>query len=102
MLAPIAPHVSEELWAKVTGASESISYEEWPSYDETKLVTDEVTVVFQINGKVRSKAQVSKSITKDALEELALADSRIQEMLEGQTVRKVIVVPGKLVNIVAN
>ena len=102
MLAPIAPHVSEELWAKVTGSSESISYEEWPSYDETKLVTDEVTVVFQINGKVRSKAQVSKSITKDALEELALADSRIQEMLEGQTVRKVIVVPGKLVNIVAN
>ncbi|GEN51317.1 leucine--tRNA ligase [Alkalibacterium pelagium] len=102
MLAPIAPHVSEELWAKVTGASDSISYEEWPSYDETKLVTDEVTVVFQINGKVRSKAQVSKSITKDALEELALADSRIQEMLEGQTVRKVIVVPGKLVNIVAN
>lgn len=102
MLAPIAPHVSEELWGKVTGASESISYEEWPSYDETKLVTDEVTVVFQINGKVRSKAQVSKSITKDALEELALADSRIQEMLEGQTVRKVIVVPGKLVNIVAN
>lgn len=101
MLAPIAPHVSEELWAKVTGASESISYEEWPSYDETKLVTDDVTVVFQINGKVRSKAQVSKSITKDALEELALADRRIQEMLEGQTVRKVIVVPGKLVNIVA-
>ncbi|SEI52982.1 leucyl-tRNA synthetase [Alkalibacterium gilvum] len=102
LLAPIAPHLGEELWSKVTGANESISYEPWPEFDENKLVKDEVTVVFQINGKVRKKALVSRSITKDELEAKAMEDERIIELLEGKTVRKVIVVPGKLVNIVAN
>ncbi|SFC13286.1 leucyl-tRNA synthetase [Alkalibacterium subtropicum] len=102
MLAPVAPHLGEELWAKVTGSEESISYEPWPAFDETKLVKDEVTVVFQVNGKVRSKAQVSSSISKDELEAMAMENERIQEFIEGKTVRKVIVVPGKLVNIVAN
>ncbi|MGO1453223.1 MAG: leucine--tRNA ligase [Alkalibacterium gilvum] len=102
LLAPIAPHLGEELWSKVTGSNESISYEPWPGFDENKLVKDEVTVVFQINGKVRKKALVSRSITKDELEAKAMEDERIIELLEGKTVRKVIVVPGKLVNIVAN
>ncbi|GEK88780.1 leucyl-tRNA synthetase [Alkalibacterium putridalgicola] len=102
MLAPVAPHLGEELWAKVNGSEESISYEPWPTFDETKLVKDEVTVVFQVNGKVRSKAQVSSSISKDDLEAMAMENERIQEFLEGKTIRKVIVVPGKLVNIVAN
>lgn len=102
LLAPVAPHLGEELWAKVTGTDESISYEPWPTFDETKLVQDEVTVVFQVNGKVRSKTQVSSSISKDDLEALAMEDERIQEYIDGKTVRKVIVVPGKLVNIVAN
>ncbi|MER2063636.1 MAG: leucine--tRNA ligase, partial [Alkalibacterium sp.] len=102
LLAPVAPHLGEELWARVTGADESISYQPWPTFDEDKLVKDEVTVVFQVNGKVRSKAQVSRSISKDDLEAMAMEDSRIQEYIEGKTVHKVIVVPGKLVNIVAN
>lgn len=102
LLAPIAPHLGEELWARVTGSEESISYEPWPTFDESKLVEDEVQVVFQINGKVRSKNQASKTISKEDLENMALTDERIKELLEGKTIRKVIVVPGKLVNIVAN
>ena len=102
LLAPIAPHLGEELWAKVTQSEESIAYQPWPVYDETKLVKDEVEVVFQVNGKVRAKGTASKSISKDDLQEMAMTDDRIQEHLEGKTVRKVIVVPGKLVNIVAN
>ncbi|OJF90711.1 leucine--tRNA ligase [Alkalibacterium sp. 20] len=102
LLAPIAPHLGEELWTKLTGSEESIAYEPWPTFDETKLVEDEVQVVFQINGKVRAKNQTSRTISKEDLEAMALSDEKIQELLEGKTVRKVIVVPGKLVNIVAN
>lgn len=102
LLAPIAPHVGEELWHKLTESEDSISYEVWPTYDEDKLVEDTVEVVFQINGKVRGKQTASRTISKDDLEELALSDENIKAHLEGKTVRKVIVVPGKLVNIVAN
>lgn len=102
LLAPIAPHVGEELWHKLTGSEDSISYETWPTYDESKLIEDTVEVVFQINGKVRGKQTASRTISKDDLEALALSDDNIKAHLEGKTVRKVIVVPGKLVNIVAN
>lgn len=102
MLAPVAPHIGEELWARLTQSEESIVYETWPIFDEAKLVTDEVEVVFQINGKIRGKDKVSKEISKEELEALALENENIKEYLEGKTVRKVIVVPGKLVNIVAN
>jgi len=101
MLSPIAPHLSEELW-EILGHSGTIAYESWPTYDEDKLVEDEVEVVLQVMGKVRSKVHVSKDISKDELEEIALKDETIQEWVEGKTIRKVIVVPGKLVNIVAN
>ena len=102
LLAPVAPHMGEELWQIVTQSTESISYEPWPTYDEDKLVSDEIEVVFQINGKVRGKANASRSISKEDLEALALSNENIQQHLEGLTVRKVIVIPGKLVNIVAN
>ena len=102
LLAPVAPHLGEELWQRLTKSEESISYEHWPTYDEAKLVSDEVEVVYQINGKVRAKDTVSRSISKDELEELALANDNVKNHLEGLEVRKVIVVPGKLVNIVAN
>jgi leucyl-tRNA synthetase len=102
LLAPVAPHVGEELWQKVTQSDQSIAYESWPTYDESKLVTDEVEVVFQINGKVRGKDTTSKEISKEELEKMALENENIKQHLEGKTVRKVIVVPGKLVNIVAN
>lgn len=102
LLAPVAPHIAEELWARITGLATGISYEPWPTYEESLLVEDTTTVVFQINGKVRSKATVSRTITDAELEKLALDDSKIQEHLAGKTIRKMIVVTGKLVNIVAN
>ena len=102
LLAPVAPHLGEELWHRITGSTEGISYVTWPTFDEAKLVSDEIEVVFQINGKVRGKAQTARSISKEDLEKIALENKNIQEHLEGLTVRKVIVVPGKLVNIVAN
>ncbi len=102
LLAPVAPHIAEELWARITGLTTGISYEPWPTYEEYLLVEDTTTVVFQINGKVRSKATVSRTITDAELEKLALDDSKIQEHLAGKTIRKMIVITGKLVNIVAN
>ncbi|MFD1706780.1 leucine--tRNA ligase [Siminovitchia sediminis] len=101
MLSPIAPHIAEELWEKL-GHHETITYESWPVYDESKLVADEVEIVVQVNGKVRSKLVVSREAGKAELEELALKDEKIQSVIEGKTVRKVIAVPGKLVNVVAN
>ncbi|MGJ8731356.1 leucine--tRNA ligase [Listeria aquatica] len=101
LLAPIAPHVAEEIW-EIFGHSESISYQAWPTYDESKLVEDEVEIVLQVNGKVKAKEIVSKTMSKDELEKVALANERIQAETGGKTIRKVIAVPGKLVNIVAN
>ncbi|MBC1521145.1 leucine--tRNA ligase [Listeria aquatica] len=101
LLAPIAPHVAEEIW-EIFGHSESISYQAWPTYDESKLVEDEVEIVLQVNGKVKAKEIVSKTMSKDELEKVALANERIQAETDGKTIRKVIAVPGKLVNIVAN
>ncbi len=101
MLAPIAPHIAEELWEKL-GHHETISYEAWPAYDEAKLVDNEVEIVIQVNGKVKAKLVVPKDASKDALEGIAMGDDRVKEQIDGKTVRKVITVPGKLVNIVAN
>ncbi len=101
LLSPIAPHISEELW-NLLGNAESISYEAWPVFDENMLVEDEVEIVVQVMGKVRAKINVSKDISKIELEKIALANEHIQDWITGKTVRKVIVVPGKLVNIVAN
>ncbi len=101
LLYPIAPHLGEELWERL-GNENTITYEAWPAYDESKLVEEEVEVVIQVMGKVRSKINVSKEVSKEELEAEALANEKIQPWLEGKTVRKVIVVPGKLVNIVAN
>ncbi|OQO68122.1 leucine--tRNA ligase [Enterococcus villorum] len=101
LLAPVAPHIGEELWA-ILGNKEGISYAPWPTYDESALVEDEVEVVFQINGKVRGKANVARDLAKEELEKIAMENETIKENIAGKTVRKVIVVPNKLVNIVAN
>ncbi|CAM3536428.1 leucine--tRNA ligase [Aeromicrobium ponti] len=101
MLSPIAPHISEELWSKL-GHSGSIAYEAWPAYDEAKMVDDEVEIVIQINGKVKAKLMVPADAKKDLLEQIAMGDDKVKEQIDGKTVRKVIAVPGKLVNIVAN
>lgn len=101
LLAPIAPHIGEELWS-ILGNTESLTYAPWPTYDEAALVEDEVEIVIQINGKVRAKRFVPTQATREELEQLAKEESQIQELLAGKTIRKVIVVPKKLVNIVAN
>ncbi|MBO0466928.1 leucine--tRNA ligase [Enterococcus plantarum] len=101
LLAPIAPHVGEELWA-ILGNEESLTNAPWPTFDEAALIEDEVEVVFQVNGKVRAKLNITRGLSKEKLEEKALAAEEIQAFIDGKTVRKVIVVPDKLVNIVAN
>ncbi|MBC1780452.1 leucine--tRNA ligase [Listeria booriae] len=101
LLSPIAPHLAEELWHRL-GHTETITYEAWPTFDESKLVEDEVEIVLQVNGKVRAKVTVAKDLSREALEELARDNDKIKEEIAGKTVRKVIAVPGKLVNIVAN
>jgi len=101
LFAPIAPHLCEELWQRL-GHEETISYAAWPAYDESKLVEDEVEIALQVLGKVRSKIMVPLDAPKDELEKLALADEQVQHWIGDKTIRKVIVVPNKLVNIVAN
>ncbi|MDN7240186.1 leucine--tRNA ligase [Planococcus sp. N028] len=99
LLSPIAPHVAEELWQKL-GHTETLAYEAWPTFDESKLVADEVEIVVQVNGKVRTKLVVAKDSTKEELEAAALADEHVQKAAVGKQIRKVIAIPGKLINIV--
>jgi leucyl-tRNA synthetase len=102
ILAPFTPHVGEELWHRLHGTDAgSIALTEWPTHGEAMLVDDLVEVPVQILGKVRSKIMVPPDADREAMERAALADERIAALLEGKTVRKVIVVPGRLVNIVA-
>ncbi len=102
LLNPVAPHITEELWNTVLNHKDLIVYEKWPEFDLSKTINNEVTVVVQINGKLRDKLIVAVDTAKDELEKSALELPRIKELLNGLTVRKVIVVPNKLVNIVAN
>ena len=99
MVAPVAPHIAEELWAKL-GHSESVVHEAFPVAEDQYLVEDTVTCIFQVQGKVRGKADVSPSATDAELEALALADAGVQRTLDGRGIRKVIVRAPKLVNIV--
>jgi leucyl-tRNA synthetase len=101
LLSPLVPHFAEELW-EILGHDNTVSLESWPTYDPEKLVESTVEAVIQVNGKVRSKMTVSKDITKADMESKAMEDEQLKHWLEGKTIRKVIVVPGKLVNIVAN
>ncbi|MGK7378077.1 leucine--tRNA ligase [Planococcus sp. 1R117A] len=99
LLSPIAPHVAEELWEKL-GHTESITYVAWPEYDESKMIDDEIEVVVQVNGKVRTKLVIAKDSTKEQLEAAALANDQIVKAADGKQIRKVIAIPGKLVNVV--
>jgi leucyl-tRNA synthetase len=99
LLAPYAPHLAEELWEKL-GNRKSISTHAWPTWIEELTVENLVEVVFQINGKIRAKDSLPAGLSGDELKEKALANPRIKELLEGKPVKKVITVPGKLVNIV--
>lgn len=101
LLAPFAPHLAEELWVRL-GNSESISYVTWPKYDESKLIDNTVEIIFQVNGKVRGKATVSRDIDQDAMVDAAKADENVQNFITGKQIRKVIAIPGKFVNIVVS
>ena len=100
LLAPFAPHLAEEMW-EIYGNTESISYIPWPTFDESKLVSDTVEIVVQLMGKVKAKLDVKKDLTPKELEEIVLANDEVKELIAGKQVMKVIVVPGRLVNIVA-
>ncbi|MGN0042340.1 leucine--tRNA ligase [Rhodococcus sp. (in: high G+C Gram-positive bacteria)] len=99
MLAPVAPHLAEELWSRL-GHTESLAHGPFPTADEKWLVEDSVEYPIQVNGKVRSRITVPADAKPDAIEAAALADEKIVEMLGGAAPRKVIVVPGKMVNVV--
>lgn len=100
LLSPITPHVAEELWQQL-GHDRSIELSQWPEADESKLQEDQVELVVQVNGKVRGHIKVSVDAGKDETEQIALDDENVKSFLDGKTVRKVIVVPKKIVNIVA-
>ena len=100
LLAPFVPHVAEELWHSVIDENSSVHDQSWPAYDESALKVDNVEIVLQINGKVRGRLVVPSEASKEELEKVALADERIKSLIGDGTVRKVIAVPGRLVNIV--
>jgi leucyl-tRNA synthetase len=99
LLSPFTPHLAEDLWQQL-GHPDSILRQPWPSYDPTLTQEDEITVVIQVNGRVRSRLMATAASTEDDLREAALRHERIQEWIAGKAIRKVIVVPQKLVNIV--
>ncbi len=99
LLYPIAPHICEELNEILTG-EEDMSYDAWPTYDESKLVVDQVTVIVQVNGKMRAKLDVAKDASQDEVKELALQQANVKPFIEGKEIKKVIVIPNKIVNIV--
>jgi leucyl-tRNA synthetase len=99
MLSPITPHISHELW-KALGHDDAVVNVAWPEIDESALVQDKIELMVQVNGKLRSKISVAADMAKDAIETMALADENVLKFTQGKEVRKVIVVPGRLVNIV--
>lgn len=99
LLNPIAPHMTEEIWS-VLGHEETMTYEAWPTYDEAKLVSDTITIIAQVNGKLRGRIEVPATISKEEMQEVAMANENVQNFISGKEIVKVIAVPGKLVNIV--
>lgn len=101
MLNPVTPHICESLWSKF-GFTNELQTSEWPKFDASALVEDEKLIIVQVNGKLRAKITVSAEIQKDKVEALALGHDNVKPFVTGKTIRKIIYVPGKLVNIVAN
>lgn len=101
MMSPFVPHITEELWRGAIDANSSVHEQSWPECDEEALKVDNVEIVLQVNGKVRGRLTIPAEATKEELEKIAMADANVQDHIGDATVRKVICVPGRLVNIVA-
>ena len=101
LLAPFAPHIAEELYAKVNGGDSSLAYQPWPSHNDEYLVESSIEMAVQVNGKVRDRIQIPADIDEAAIKRLALDSGNVKRHTDGKSVKKVIVIPGKLVNIVS-
>jgi leucyl-tRNA synthetase len=101
LLAPFAPHIAEELYAKANGRDSTLAYQPWPSHDEAHLVESTIEMAVQVNGKLRDRIQIPADMAKSDIERIAMESENVQRHTEGKNVKKVIVIPGKLVNIVA-
>ncbi|MDO8879980.1 MAG: leucine--tRNA ligase [Coriobacteriia bacterium] len=101
LIAPFAPHMAEELWREALGHAGSVHRESWPTFDAAVAAADEIEIVVQINGKVRGRLVIAADASEEAVREAALSEPNVIEHLAGLTVRKVVVVPGKLVSVVA-
>ena len=101
LLAPFAPHIAEELHAKANGGDSTLAYQPWPSHDEAHLVESTIEMAVQVNGKLRDRIQIPADMDKSDIERIAMESENVQRHTEGKNVKKVIVIPGKLVNIVA-
>jgi len=99
LLSPIAPHLAEELWQRL-GETASLTYSPWPTYDETLIEDNEVEIVVQVNGKIIARVSLSRDMEEEAMQSLAQTLPKVQEMIAGKTIRKAIVVKGRLVNFV--
>ncbi|MGG4342789.1 leucine--tRNA ligase [Paenibacillus lautus] len=100
LLSPLAPHLAEELWSRL-GYTESVTYVPWPEYEEAWTVEAEVEIVVQVNGKIVERAKISKDMDQETMQQHSLSLPNVKQALEGKSIRKIIAVPGKLVNIVA-
>ena len=101
LLAPYAPHACEEMW-DILGNKETLAYEPWPQFNEKYLKEDEVEILIQVLGKAKARINMSPEISQEEMKNIALANPTVAEAIKGKTIRKVICVPGRLVNIVAN
>lgn len=101
LLAPFAPHIAEELYSKANGDDSTLAYQPWPSHDEAYLIESTIEMAVQVNGKLRDRIQIPADMDKSDIERIAVESENVQRHTEGKNVKKVIVIPGKLVNIVA-
>ena len=99
LLNPVCPHITEEIW-ETLGHNNTISYEAWPTYDESKIVEETFTMVVQVNGKVRGKIEVSSDIDEESMKKMALDIENVKVFIDNKEIVKVVVIPKKLVNIV--
>ena len=100
LLNPLCPHITEEIWKEKLGHNETITYEKWPEYDEEKMNESDVTIAVQVNGKVRGTINISKDLSNDEIEKKALENENVKKFIEGKEIVKVIVIQGRIVNIV--